>query len=755
MLELKNIRKKYKERVILDDINIKLSNRGMVFLLGDSGVGKTSLLNIIGMLDIDFSGEVLMLGESFNPKDKRKIEEYHRDVLGFIFQDYNLLDYLTVKENIKISASLSGKNFDESRYENIIEKLNLSHLQNNLSEQLSGGEKQRVAIARALLRENAIILADEPTGNLDKDNSKIIFDTLKELSENRLVIVVTHNEAVAFEYGDSIIRISDGVVEEQKEQGYIANAKMNYTKEDKKTKISYTKIISFLNQKYCLKNLKKVVPALIMMTFCLVTIGLFLGIFDSMNNITEVVNESILENDKITITDWTPERGYKQVSKEFYDTLIKDENINYDILYYNQSILLSTSKGMEEVYIQYSAVDFDKKFENRYEDLNGSMPKSKYEIVISQALADTLFDSDNFIGEVINVNSGTGRDYQCKVVGCRTNDEANVDLYITKEFSDIMSSEIISMKHQAITFSDISVCMATLGVEVYKQSEMNKYEILYGRDIENENEILLDIRSINDYLTYMEEERAYELTELNNKDIDADDLKLIFDNKINFVGNVGTILVEGVEIVGIVNRYTENDSFNIQIVVSDKLIEEYSRPLYNTLDIYVNSLKESKMESIYKLIEEYNYEYSTPSGFLGAAIRSKLTILLLLLSVIMLCMILITVVMIYYATKVILNDRVYEVGVLKSLGATNRFILRLFLIQNGVIGVVSGGFAAIIIVIITELKLIKFEGISLLRFSIWPCLISIAIGITISILSGLYEMLKISNKSVVDCLRDK
>ena len=104
MLELKNIRKKYKERVILDDINLKLPNSGMVFLLGDSGVGKTSLLNIIGMLDTDFSGQVLILGESLTPKKKQKVEDYHKEVLGFIFQDYNLLDYLTVKENITLSV---------------------------------------------------------------------------------------------------------------------------------------------------------------------------------------------------------------------------------------------------------------------------------------------------------------------------------------------------------------------------------------------------------------------------------------------------------------------------------------------------------------------------------------------------------------------------------------------------------------------------------------------------------------------------
>ena len=755
MLELKNIRKKYKERVILDDINLKLPNSGMVFLLGDSGVGKTSLLNIIGMLDTDFSGQVLILGESLTPKKKQKVEDYHKEVLGFIFQDYNLLDYLTVKENITLSVNLGGKKFDESRYEKIIEKLNLTHLQNNLADQLSGGEKQRVAIARALLRENSIILADEPTGNLDKDNSKMIFDTLKDLSKDRLVIIVTHNEAVAFDYGDSIIRISDGVVVEQKEQGYTTNDKLNYIKEDKTIKTSYIKIINSLNQKYTLKNLKKVIPALIMMTFCLITIGLFLSIYDSINNITDVVNQSILENDKITIADWTPERGYKQISEEFYNTLIEDENINYDILYYNQFIMLSNNKNREEVYTNYSAVDYNEKFDKRYEDLDGAMPKSKYEVVISQELAEKIFDSEDFIGEVLEINAGSDRNYQCKIVGCKANDEMNVDLYITKEFSDEMSSEMISMKHQVVSCSDISVCMSSFGVEVYKQSNMSEHEILYGRDIENQDEILLDVASINYYLGYMGEEREYELEELISGEIDEEDLKIIFDNKINFEGNGGTILVEDVEVVGIVNRHIENDSFDIQIVVSDKLIEDYSHPIYNTLDIYVDSLKKSEMESIYNLIERYEYEYSTASGELGAVIRTKLTMLLLLISVIMLCMISITVVMIHYATKVILNDRVYEVGVLKSLGASNGFILRLFLVQNGVIGLMSGSFAAIIIMFITRFKFIKYEGISLLRFSIWPCTIAIAVGITISVLSGLYEMLKITNKSVVDCLRDK
>lgn len=218
MLELKNITKIYKtgdfEQKALDDVSISFRKNEFVSILGRSGGGKTTLLNIIGGLDKYTSGDLLIDGKSTkNFKDSDW--DYYRNVsVGFIFQSYNLISHQTILSNVELALTLSGVK-KEDRKKRAIEALDKVGLKDHIYKkpaELSGGQMQRVAIARALVNNPEIVLADEPTGALDTNTSKQIMDLLKEIAKDRLVIMVTHNPELAEKYSTRIVKIRDGVI---------------------------------------------------------------------------------------------------------------------------------------------------------------------------------------------------------------------------------------------------------------------------------------------------------------------------------------------------------------------------------------------------------------------------------------------------------------------------------------------------------------------------------------------------------------
>ena len=214
MLEIKNLSKLYiskkKKRVLaLDDISFTLPDKGLVFIIGKSGSGKSTLLNLISGLDSITNGDIIADGNSLAKMSRRGFEKYMSSYIGFIFQDYHLLDEFTVYQNVQLAQDISNtKN-------NPIEVLNMVGLEDmakRYPRELSGGQKQRVAIARALVKNPHVILADEPTGNLDIKSTKQVLDILKEISKERLVIIVSHNLKDADLYADRIIELREGKI---------------------------------------------------------------------------------------------------------------------------------------------------------------------------------------------------------------------------------------------------------------------------------------------------------------------------------------------------------------------------------------------------------------------------------------------------------------------------------------------------------------------------------------------------------------
>ena len=224
MIEIKNLTKIYKSKhkmdcKALDNISFSLPDKGFVFIVGKSGSGKSTLLNMISGLDSFTSGDIIADGNSFNEMSKTDFDKYLSSYVGFVFQDYRLIDDFTIKQNIEIALDISGEKNNISYY---LDKIGLQGHENRYPTELSGGQKQRVAIVRAIIKNPQIILADEPTGNLDSVTTIQVLNLLKEISKEKLVIVVSHDMNDAFTYADRIIELADGkiVKDRSKKEGY-------------------------------------------------------------------------------------------------------------------------------------------------------------------------------------------------------------------------------------------------------------------------------------------------------------------------------------------------------------------------------------------------------------------------------------------------------------------------------------------------------------------------------------------------------
>jgi len=229
ILEIKDLKKVFKDGLstpleVLKDINLTIKKGEFISLMGESGSGKSTLLYQIGFLDFPTEGTVLINGKDVNKLNDKEQSKIRRESIGFVFQFYNLIPNLSVEDNILLPVIMSGKNKKdyEEKLNNLLKTVGLSEKRNLLPKQLSGGQQQRVAIARAVIMDPCLILADEPTGNLDSISTSEIMRLFKKLNkeQNITIIQVTHSQSVA-EFGDKIIYLKDGQIVSEKEEEHL------------------------------------------------------------------------------------------------------------------------------------------------------------------------------------------------------------------------------------------------------------------------------------------------------------------------------------------------------------------------------------------------------------------------------------------------------------------------------------------------------------------------------------------------------
>ncbi|MBQ5716479.1 MAG: ABC transporter ATP-binding protein, partial [Clostridia bacterium] len=312
MLKLTNIVKSYlsgsSKVEALKDVSIEFRKNEFVSILGPSGCGKTTLLNIIGGLDRYDSGDLSVNNRSTKDFDDSDWDSYRNHSIGFVFQSYNLIPHQTVLSNVELALTLSGVSKQErrKRAKEALEKVGLSDQLHKKPNQMSGGQMQRVAIARALVNDPEILLADEPTGALDSETSVQIMEILKEISKEKLIIMVTHNPEIAEEYSTRIVRLLDGRVTSDSnpyESEFILDApdkKKKSRKKAEKTSMSFMTALSL-----SLNNLMTKKARTFMTSFAgsigIIGIALIMSISNGVNAYINRVQEDTLSSYPITI----------------------------------------------------------------------------------------------------------------------------------------------------------------------------------------------------------------------------------------------------------------------------------------------------------------------------------------------------------------------------------------------------------------------------------------------------------------------
>ena len=292
MLKLKNVSKIYNNQKVLDNISLDLREKELVIILGESGSGKSTLLNIISAIEKPDSGDIIFGTENLIKINNKKLDYYRNNYIDYIFQSYNLINYLNILDNIILSSKIKKNKIKDNDIKEVLNKLRIDKVAKNDILTLSGGETQRGAIARTLLNNSKILLCDEPTGAVDSKNSLNIMNILKEISKEKLVIVVTHNESLAKKFAKRIIKIKDGKIIKDTDP-YISNSKLKVNL--KRNKLSY---ISTLNMSMKNMKFKKMRTFLTMLAFSisLISLSIVLSISSGFNKEIEKFEKETLFN---------------------------------------------------------------------------------------------------------------------------------------------------------------------------------------------------------------------------------------------------------------------------------------------------------------------------------------------------------------------------------------------------------------------------------------------------------------------------
>ncbi len=691
---------------VIDDTSLEFPSSGLITLFGPSGCGKTTLLNVIGGLD-KASGTILY-------DNQNNIEKYRRENIGYIFQTYNLLNDYTVYENLALALSINDID-DEAeinkRIEIALKAVGMYKYRKKLASELSGGQQQRVAIARALVKKCKVIIADEPTGNLDSANSIQIMKILKELSKTRLVLLVTHSSELANYYSDKIIEIKDGKVMEVKDttQGTskLTGGNEVVLSELEKTKVTGDNLdvevygdcndikISLIcvNNTYYLKSNVKIVP------------------FNNQIKIVETKEEKEEETEEITYSDSTFDDTkriniFKRFKISLKEVFAKRESVKrkkiFKVLFFMLGFILATlnfnlakSRFIETNDIlnagdrvlltnkenNYSASLVKSKYRAGLSDT--FMPITKGKVSISKNEGSYITNSyevsclytegyDLVKGKLIY---GEFSDY---VMSKKLADEllkksglANYDSLFEKLNQNYYHSYYSKNQHQ---FSGIVDEDTDLVYEALPNKKNNKFLNNYGYigvKYNDTNYINGQVYSVNNAKALEEAPLLYGTSTLNNGEVVVS--KKFFDENLNLeeVFDKSSLYVNSTlscKIVGVTNE----DTYEIYVANSDYryILEDGSfnlfQPKFNPKDSYSYYLLDNtnKLDSIKK--EGYNsYTYS---GYLYdiAKLESKASSSSYIKSIAICSIILIIYIFFIMRTQIIKD--IYKIGVLRSLG---------------------------------------------------------------------------------------
>lgn len=465
-VKLANICKEYKiskvqEQKVLRGINVEFKRGELVAILGESGCGKSTLINIMGGLDMEYTGSIELQGEFIRDYTEKQMDDYRKKKVGLIFQNYNLIPHMTLLENVEIAMTMSNAQKDE-RKERAIDLLKLVGMEeyyNKMPSQLSGGQKQRVAIARALANNPSILLADEPTGALDKDSADIVLQILKKIADRgKLVIIVTHSQKIASSCS-RIIEIDDGIIiQDKKNYEYHADTNLVKTK-DKEIKthnISLSEVfkLSFNN---LVQSKSRSILVAIGMSIGITAVILILCLSSGMTNYVNAMLSSenassmvmmVEKANSRTITDNEIEyiTGFEGIG-DIYESHLINNGVTY--IYGD-----GTSTPFNKIYTCYEICT--------PEILYGTLP-STGGVILNTEMATTLTDDDisTLIGTEISLTY-KGNLYDFEIVGIYTepNDVSTLNAFLSVTDMTTILGEDADVNFLYITASDATYITA-------------------------------------------------------------------------------------------------------------------------------------------------------------------------------------------------------------------------------------------------------------------------------------------------------
>lgn len=481
MLKLKNITKTYisgDEKVnALKGINIEFRKSEFVSILGQSGCGKTTLLNIIGGLDRYTSGDLIINGKSTKEYKDRDWDLYRNYSVGFVFQSYNLIPHQSVLANVELALTISGYSKEEKRAKAIkaLKSVGLEDKIHKKPSQLSGGQMQRVAIARAIVNDPDIILADEPTGALDTKTSIQIMDLLKEISKDKLIIMVTHNPDLAEKYSNRIIKLVDGKVTDDSNP-YNGKEEKKKSSEKNKTK-THMKFTTALH--LSLNNLMTKKGRTILTSFAgsigIIGIALILSLSSGMNNYITDIQKSTMVSYPISIeAEAMDVSSILSARKDM--TNPKEIDHEKDAVYSDTSSIKRAST-MTTSLTKNNLTEFKKYLESEKCEINNYV--GEHGIVYSY---DTKFDVYTYDkdGNLINTNGSTF--------------ESNTTS-LTSNISAIKNQSPVLSMMSSDTFEEL---MPGQGEEIVSNTISDEYDMIYGEMPKEYNEIVLILDKNNE-----------------------------------------------------------------------------------------------------------------------------------------------------------------------------------------------------------------------------------------------------------------
>lgn len=748
VIKLVNIHKMYETEyggfLALKDVNLDFSRQEFVSVLGKSGSGKTTLLNIIGGLDRPSVGHMVIDGQLTSKFTEQQWDYFRNYKIGFIFQNYSLIEHLSVLDNVMLSIRMQGEKLKEARTRalELLERVGVLDQADKLPKHLSGGQRQRVAIARALINDPEIILADEPTGSLDKKNSKEVLDLLKTLSQDKLVIMVTHNRRIAKQYSDRIIELKDGEVLSDTRPDVIEKVKIR--KADK----IYTTYKLVDKVKHGFKNLwmKKVRTILTALGLAIGVCGYILvnaltnGLRTNINRQRQAYNNNPTYRLMISHEDLYPDIDVdSKISTLLEDNRVKAVHRANDAKYYMTGLDEVDFVNNELIDLHYMFIDnpneSNRYFGRIYED--GHWPEKDDEIVITLDVARRLYDYSS-IDMLWNRLKGS-------------------ELHIATDFYFFIEDRSFYIDTCA-TYSYIDEETVPDG---YNEEKYGSFFDHIEKQKDLFSELLIRYYGSNMFIEICENYFNLPLKQGAIKDIKT--FKIVGIIESNHISN--SIVTESA--YHDLFHYSNYDIYFLEAGYETGFYKwKYQTYFHVFLKDDLTDLEKAQfkddMSEHFDYIQEYvDYSFDLPIYNIGISVVGFVMNLIMFVSVIT------AGIMLLMVLSISVMERSREIGILRALGATRHDILSIFTVESGIIGIL-GGMMGIVLSIMTAiggniiiryrfehrlLEMFNRTDINLFILNPSYALIAAFICVLFSIIFGLFPALRASRKSPINALR--